>query len=130
MPAAQPVERGTKGQELCPCGVTSSVGFVSNWWIRRKLPDPSSCRVKRCPSCSGGREALAPHPTPWGLPPQSPCRASADAVRLAISQWSRCCQVLGFIPGSDERESRSPSLVPRAAPIPQGERLLPSPRCR
>lgn len=26
----------------------------------------------------GGRGGLAPHPTPWGLPLQSPCRASGD----------------------------------------------------
>lgn len=95
--------------------------------MRRKLRDPSSCRVKRCPSCSGEGGVWLLIPPPWALPSQPPCRASGDAVSLACSQWSRWCQVLGFIPGNEVRGSRSPSLVPRAAPAPQGERLLPCP---
>lgn len=122
--------RGAQRDRSCALGVSLPRSDVSNsGGFGGKLPDPSSCRVKRCPSWGEGG-GLAPHPTPWGLPPQSPCRASGDAVSLAYSQWSCWCQVLGFIPGNDGRGSRSPSLVPCAAPAPQGKRLLPSPRCR
>lgn len=128
VPAAwkESTKAGTEGQELCP-GMSLPRSDVSN-----SGGFGGSCRIPPRAGSSaalpGGKGRSGSSSHPLGAP--TPIPLQSQWGHLAYSRWRRWCQVLAFIPGNDERGSRSPSLEPRAAPAPQGERLLPSPLYR